>query len=241
MSAGRAHRTLHRDASLAFRKERAEAGLPPGTEAVLAGRPVPLGADALAVHHTGPDGRLAEADLPAAHGKDQAGAGELPALRASGGAGAQRSGHFLQQASIKCLLHARPEESCTRPHHAPSTEDLAPSWLVWVPALGTEPPGASVSPPCAEGSGVLTPRLTEPAGWGPGSGRVSDGVTSVLRVKWGGGQCPLRQRREQGGPGVLGAGLECWGPRGRPVTPYPCAPGSALVCVGEDRGPAVVV
>ena len=216
MTAGRAHRTFHRDASLAFRKERAEAGLPPGTEAVLAGRPVPLGADALAVHHTGPDGRLAEADLPAAHGKDQAGAGELPALRASGGAGAQRSGHFLQQASIKCLLYARPEESCARPHRAPGTEDLAPSWLVWVPALGTEPPGASVSPPCAEGSGVLIPRLTEHAGWGPGSGRVSDGVTFVLRVKWG-RPAPPEATKGAGWPwgagcraGVLGPpGLAC--------------------------------
>lgn len=150
---GGAHRTFHRDASLAFQKERADSGLPPGPEAVLAGRPGPLGADALAVHHTGPDGRLAEADLPAAHGEGQAGARELPALRAGGAAGAWCLRHFLQQASIKRLLSARPEETCVRPHCAPGPEDLAPSWLVWVPALGTELPGASVSSPCAAGSG----------------------------------------------------------------------------------------
>lgn len=50
-------------------------------------RPVALDADAFPVHHAGPDRRLEEADLPAAHGEDQAGTGELPALRASCGAG----------------------------------------------------------------------------------------------------------------------------------------------------------
>lgn len=64
-------------------------GRAPGPEALLACRAVPLGADALLVHHAGPDRCLAEADLPAAHGKDQAGAGALPALRAGCGAGGQ--------------------------------------------------------------------------------------------------------------------------------------------------------
>lgn len=41
--------------------------LAPGPEALLARRPVPLGTDAVPVHHAGPDSRLAEADLPAAH------------------------------------------------------------------------------------------------------------------------------------------------------------------------------
>lgn len=61
---------------------------------LLARRPVWLHADTVPVHHAGPDRRLAEADLPAAHGEDQAGAGELPALRAGRGAGGRAPGAF---------------------------------------------------------------------------------------------------------------------------------------------------
>lgn len=194
----------------------------------LAGRPVPLGADALAVHHSRPDRCLAEADLPAAHGKDQAGAGELPALRAGGGAGARRPGHLLQQAFAERLLYARPGESRVRAplcsgHRGPGPilADVGPRLAAdsSVTRLGTELPGPQFPHP-VQGVAVLIPRLTELPGLGPGPWRVSDGVTFVLRVKWGWGAGGLsgatpEATKGPGWPWGAGSGLECGGPRAR--------------------------